>query len=345
MAPVSADGARQPLGVVGMLPVVRLSVEQSKDSPGLTYENERQRWPDLVGIVEDEKPTDVDITHVMDSEGDAYDLLEFMVSQKFDYVVRLCKERRLLTHDGEVGLLKPSLKDATIQLTRSVTLSARKSKKAPSKSSRTAERDERSATLDIRTTTANILRPEGSKDYLSALHLHIVHVIEPNPPKGEVPVEWILATSHPIDTPEQAAAVVDAYRARWLIEEWFKSLKSGCAYQKRQLGSLDTLLTAFSLLAPIATRLLSIRWFARNEPDRPATDIITTAELECLRLIQTRRKRPLPKQPTVHDVLFAVARMGGFLKQNKSPGWQTLGRGFEEFQTMFDMFQLMNGAK
>jgi hypothetical protein len=36
--------------------------------------------------------------------------------------------------------------------------------------------------------------------------------------------------------------------------------------------------------------------------------------------------------------------MGGFLKQNKSPGWQTLGRGFEEFQTMFDMFQLMRGA-
>lgn len=342
---VSADGSRQPLGVVGMLPVVRLSAEQSKDSPGLTYENERQRWPDLVGIVEDEKPTDVDITHVMDSEGDAYDLLEFMVSQKFDYVVRLCKERRLLTHHGEVGLLKSSLKDATTQLTRSVALSARKSKKAPSKTNRTAERDERSATLDIRTTTANILRPEGSKDYLSALHLRIVHVIEPNPPKDEVPVEWILATSHPIDTPEQAAAVVDAYRARWLIEEWFKSLKSGCAYQKRQLGSLDTLLTAFSLLAPIATRLLSIRWFARNEPDRPATDIITPAELECLRLIETRRKRPLPKQPTVRDVLFAVARMGGFLKQNKSPGWQTLGRGFEEFQTMFDMFQLMNGAK
>ncbi|MFT6378053.1 MAG: hypothetical protein ACJATT_004485 [Myxococcota bacterium] len=81
---ISADRARQPLGVVGMLPIVRLSNEQSKDSPGLTYENERQRWPDLVGIVEDEKPEDVSITHVMDSEGDAYNLLEFMVSQQFD---------------------------------------------------------------------------------------------------------------------------------------------------------------------------------------------------------------------------------------------------------------------
>ncbi|MFT6147211.1 MAG: hypothetical protein ACJAV2_005108, partial [Myxococcota bacterium] len=134
-----------------MLQVVRLSVEQSKDSPGLTYDNERQRWPDLVGIVEDERPTDVDITHVMDSEGDAYDLLEFMVSQKFDYVVRLCQERRVLTCDGEIIRLKPSLEDATTQLTRSVWLSARKSTKAPAKTDRTADRDERSATFEVRT--------------------------------------------------------------------------------------------------------------------------------------------------------------------------------------------------
>jgi hypothetical protein len=171
-----------------------------------------------------------------------------------------------------------------------------------------------------------------------------VHVVEPDPPSDEVRVEWILATRYFVDTPEQVAAVVDAYRARWLIEEWFKSLKTGCAYQKRQLGSLDTVLTAFSLLAPIATRLLSIRWFTRNEPDRPAITVIDHAELECLRLIEKRRRRPLPKQPTVHDVLFVIARMGGFLKQNKSPGWQTLGRGFEGFQTMFDMFQLLSGA-
>jgi hypothetical protein len=41
-------------------------------------------------------------------------------------------------------------------------------------------------------------------------------------------------TTEPIDTPEQILAVVDGYRHRWKIEELFKALKTGCAYEKRQ---------------------------------------------------------------------------------------------------------------
>jgi hypothetical protein len=161
---ISADGSRQPLGVVGKLPVVRLSVEQFKESPGLTYENERQRWPDLVGIVGDEKPANVGIAHGLDSEGHAYNLPEFMVSQQFDFVVRLCHDRRVLTRDGEVVHLKSTLEDATPQLTRSVRLAARNPTKAPPKTKRAASRDERIAALEIRTTKANILRPKDSKE-------------------------------------------------------------------------------------------------------------------------------------------------------------------------------------
>src|SRR5690606_25606126 len=87
---VSADGERRPLGVLGMIPVVRLPDEQAEQSPGWRYGNEAERWSDLVAIVEDERPDALDVVHVMDSEGDAYDLLEFMVSQDFDFVVRLC---------------------------------------------------------------------------------------------------------------------------------------------------------------------------------------------------------------------------------------------------------------
>lgn len=136
----------------------------------------------------------------------------------------------MLTSEGEVVHLKPSLKNATTRLTRSVALSARSSTKAPPKTTRTASRDERLATVEIRTTTANILRMKDSKEHLAARHLRIVHVIEPDPPSDEVPIEWILVTSHPLDSAEQFKAVVDAYRARWLIEEWFTSLKTGCAY-------------------------------------------------------------------------------------------------------------------
>lgn len=33
--------------------------------------------------------------------------------------------------------------------------------------------------------------------------------------------------------------------------------------------------------------------------------------------------------------MFAIARLGGFLKQNKVPGWQVLGRGLLRFNDMY----------
>lgn len=163
---VSADGSRQPLGVLGMLPVVRLSDEDAADSPGWRYSNESARWADLVAIVEDERPDPLELVHVMDSEGDAYDLLEFMASQDYDFVVRLCHDRRTLAETGDVERLLQRVQSATARLSRSVTLSGRKPGKTTPKSDRHAPRDERIATLDIRTTNANLLRPEASESYL-----------------------------------------------------------------------------------------------------------------------------------------------------------------------------------
>jgi hypothetical protein len=170
--------------------------------------------------------------------------------------------------------------------------------------------------------------------------VNLVHVDEVDPPEGEVPVAWVLATTLPVDTPEQVSAVVDAYRARWLIEEWFKALKTGCAYEDRQLESLDTLLKAFALLAPVATRLLALRWLAHSAPDQPATAVLSPPELGFLRVLEGMRKRKLPPEPTVYDVMLAIAKLGGFLTSNKVPGWQVLGRGVEEFVLMYEGYRM-----
>ncbi len=45
-------------------------------------------------------------------------------------------------------------------------------------------------------------------------------------PTGETPVEWFLLTNLPVDTPDEIAFVVDCYRGRWTIEEYFKALKT-----------------------------------------------------------------------------------------------------------------------
>ena len=337
---VSADGRRQPFGLLDMVPVVRLKGEEAEASPGVTYDVESERWLDLVVTTEDEKPKGVELVHIMDSEGDAFPLLAHMVQLDAFFVVRLCQNRLVLTWAG-VERLDDIVPDATLRLERTVKLSRRQASSTSRKRPRNAARDERKTVLEVRTTSANLLRPAGSDAYLAGIHLNIVHVVERDPPEDEEPVSWVLATTLPLNTTEEVEAVVDAYRARWLIEEWFKALKTGCAYEKRQLESLDALLTVFALMAPTATRLLDLRWVGRNEPDRPASEVMTPAELRLLRLLEKKKRRVFPKKATAGDVLLAIARLGGFLKSNKVAGWQVLGRGFEDFSKMLQVYELM----
>jgi hypothetical protein len=65
--------------------------------------------------------------------------------------------------------------------------------------------------------------------------VNVVQVYEVEPPEGEEPVEWRLVTNEPMTTVGQVAAVVDHYRGRWTVEEFFKALKTGCAIETRQL--------------------------------------------------------------------------------------------------------------
>jgi hypothetical protein len=73
--------------------------------------------------------------------------------------------------------------------------------------------------------------------------------------------------------------------------------------------------------------------------------VVALEELELLRLLAAERRRALPLRPTVADVMLAVARLGGFITQNKVPGWQVLGRGWEQLQTMQRVYQLAKGKE
>jgi len=46
--------------------------------------------------------------------------------------------------------------------------------------------------------------------------------------------------------------------------------------------------------------------------------------------VLAQARDPFPQHATVADAHFAIARLGGFPKHNKRPGWQVLARGFED---------------
>jgi hypothetical protein len=138
----------------------------------------------------------------------------------------------------------------------------------------------------------------------------------------------VLFTSEPIARKSDLERVVDLYRLRWLIEEFFKALKTGCSLERRQIESYDGFCKVLAILAPIACQLMWLRGKDRLHPDEPAHTVFTEVELEILH--RARATRGMPKAKTVSDALLLLARLGGHLKNNGPPGWMTLGQGYQE---------------
>jgi hypothetical protein len=140
-------------------------------------------------------------------------------------------------------------------------------------------------------------------------------------------VDWCLITTEAIETAEDVAAIVDAYRARWVIEEYFKALKTGCAFEKRQLETRTAILNALALFAPIAWQLLVLRQLSRDRTDTPADTVLSPLKL---RVLQGHKRTKLPEGATVREAMLAIAALGGHIKNNGDPGWIVLGRGYED---------------
>ena len=117
----------------------------------------------------------------------------------------------------------------------------------------------------------------------------------------------------------------------WAIEEFFKALKTGCAYEKRQLETFHALRNALALFAPLAWQLLLLRTEAQHRPRTPASVVLGEDHIAVLR---AAGRRPLPPQPSTSDVLLAIAALGGHLRRNGEPGWLVLGRGLEKLEVL-----------
>jgi hypothetical protein len=353
---VTADGRRRPLGVLGLLPVIRTAKPKpkpkrpaaksgskattkvaKKPSWRVKYADpnkESLRWLNLVEQVEAQSEGRAEIVHVMDREADDYALLATLSSPR-RFVIRR-KHNRLIAPEtpGEPARkVDDALAEAPYLLERTVKLSARRTDTAAPKAQRlNPTRAMRTATLRVSSARVTLVRPHGLPTTLPAtLALNVVDVREVGAPEGEMPVSWVLLTSEPVTTKEQVERVVDIYRARWVIEDYFMALKTGCAFESRQLESATTLLNLLAILVPIAWRLLLLRNLARDEPDAPGSDVLPPRQLEVLNAASTKK---LPVNATAREVFLAVAALGGHIKHNGNPGWRVLARGYQHLLTL-----------
>ena len=79
-----------------------------------------------------------------------------------------------------------------------------------------------------------------------------MRVWEPNTPKDEEPLEWILLTNCPVTSLTDAFERVDWYERRWIIEEYHKGMKTGCGIETLQFEKIHRLEPAIALISAVA---------------------------------------------------------------------------------------------
>lgn len=336
---VSAEGLRAPLGLLSLAPFVRQTDPTRVAKPHWRERfkdpnKESRRWAAGVAAVRRRLGAEGSPIHVMDREGDSYELFTDWIQHGDRFVVRLNYDRRLITEGATDAPATVNAMPHNVLCERAVSVSARQVGTRPRPLvRRRPARGTRVARIRIAASAVSLKRPRDHRHPMPpSLAVNVVYAWEIDPPVGEPPIEWRLVTTEPIDNVEQVLRIVEWYRTRWLIEEFFKCLKTGCAYEKRQLESLQTLLVALALLAPIAWQLLLMRHLARELPDAGATVVLTARQIAILRT--TPVGQTLSPTPSIRDALLVVARLGGHLRQNGEPGWFVLGRGMQKLLCM-----------
>lgn len=339
---IDPQASNRPLGLLGLTTFARTKKKFSRATRAAYLRNLRRdpakeslRWGNLVEEVEAQlNDEDKRAIHVMDRESDSYVLIARMRALGARFVIRATAKRRLfaLGEAEPVAYEYENWEELPQMLEREVSLSARLKSMPYYCAGRHPVRGQRVAKLCFSAKTIRLKRASNiPARWPIALELNAVRVHEVAPPRGEEAIEWLLLTTEPIATAEDVAQVVDTYRARWVIEEYFKALKTGCAFEKRQLESYKTLGNALAVLAPVAWKILLLRSLERDPDDARTKDVVTVEQLDVLREFSPK---PPPKRPNVEQVLTAVAALGGHLSNNGRPGWQVLWRGYQELATL-----------
>lgn len=245
--------------------------------------------------------------------------------------------------------LSSALKSVEDVFEREVPIARRRSWHRPHLRRSHMPRNARRARLAFKATTVTFRKPPfagktfSSPEVEPTITIHVVHVHEIDPPPNVQPVDWMLATSEPIGTQEEVERVVDLYRARWVIEEYFKALKTGCSYEARQLETRQALLNALALFTPIAVGLLRLRSIAKLKPKAAASEVLSLYQLRALRHLSHKfRDEKNAKLKKAYD---AIAALGGHLPQNGDPGWQVLWKGFSDVCRTAEIFRAADSLK
>jgi hypothetical protein len=137
--------------------------------------------------------------------------------------------------------------------------------------------------------------------------------------------------------------VVGWYRQRWIIEQFFRTLKQqGLRLEDSQLETADRLLKVTAIAARAACTIMQLVQARDGKSGQDAQVAFTPDEIETLRALiptlegnTTLQKNPHPPQ-SLAWAAWAIAKLGGWdgYPKSKPPGPITFRHGLEYFKAL-----------
>src|SRR5262245_3849759 len=266
----------------------------------------------------------------LDREGDAWPmLLEAGVGDHW-FTIRACRQRRVLLPGGRRTYLQPLLAHQPVKAKYTLAVKA------------SARRRARIATMVVRACRVTL---DVQNKRIRQRFPHAVNVVQAiehgTTPPGEKRLEWTLLTNRPIETTKDLTDVIFGYSMRWRIEELHRTWKTGaCNVEENQLRSTTAVIKWATILIGVAARIERIKQLSREQPDLPATDEFTSAEIKAAALLHFGKagnaKVAPGKAPSIADVTLWIANIGGYTGRASSggpPGSIVLARGLDRVRT------------
>lgn len=329
MLAVTPEGL--PLGVLGMKTWVRNDNELGKKvtrKARQIHQKESYKWLEGIQHLDtlSELCPQTQLVSVCDREADIYDLFAASRAPGVHWLVRAAWDRKV---DHPDKYLWTAMKSQDLLGTTTLRIPGR------------GKIAERSAQMSIRSGLLSIHPPVDRRHkHLSDVEVHVVWAIESDPPAGCEPVEWMLLTSVPTQTMEEALERLAWYTRRWTIETWHRTLKSGCMIEARQFGDVERFERATALFAVIAWRILYATLLGRLDTDISCEVLLQRFEWQAL-YCRANSTTKLPKKPpTLGQAVLWIAKLGGYLgrKNDLPPGATVMWRGFAALHEASQMF-------
>ena len=306
-------------------------------------EKESYRWIEAAEHTKSQLKGAHHITLISDRESDIYQMWDRIPDEKTDLIIRAHTDRSLFNQPSTVN-----------QLLDKQGFSG--SYKVKLRGDNRVNQSKRTALLNIKYAEGQIKKPTSVRDDPSAEEYITLMVVEakedPSSCKaGEVPIHWVLLTTHAVNDFEQACGIIDWYSFRWQIEQFFRVTKSqGLDLESSQLETGEGLKKLGILGFASALKILQMTLARDGIVNDDIKKYFSQKEIVLIALLNDKLKGTTLKQQNPHPkntlawAAWVIARLGGYsgYSSQSPPGPLTYKWGLDKFNLIKDGYYILD---